>query len=73
MDDSEVMRHCVIHRYASSQGHATGLLKLQNLLVRELARELVEHLTNGMISCLIVDLFMDPACVSNETFGKWAG
>ena len=73
MEDSVVMRNCVIHRYASTQGHARGLLKLRNLLPLELARELVEHLANGMISCLIVDLFMDPACVSNETFGKWAG
>jgi hypothetical protein len=41
------LRNCVIHRYASSQGHATGLLKLQNLLVRELARELVEQPAKG--------------------------
>jgi hypothetical protein len=49
------------------------LLKLRNLLALELARELVERLANRMISCLIVDLFIDPACVSGETFDKGAG
>ena len=67
---SESLRHCVIHRYASTQGHARGLLKLRNLLPLELARELVEQLANRMISCLIVDLLTDLACVSDETCDK---
>ena len=70
---SVVLRNCVIHRYASTQGHARGLLKLRNLLALELARELVEQLANRMISCLIVDLFIDLSCVSGETFDKGAG
>ena len=67
------MRHCVIHRYASSQGHARGLLKLRNLLARELALELVEQLAKRMISCLMMDLFIDPTCVYDETVDKGAG
>ena len=63
---SESLRHCVIHRYASTQGHARGLLKLRNLL----ALELVEQFANRMISCLMVDLFTDTACVSDETCDK---
>jgi hypothetical protein len=49
------------------------LLKLRDLLALELAREPVEQLANRMISCLIVDLFIDPACVSDETLDKGAG
>jgi hypothetical protein len=49
------------------------LLKLRDLLARELALELVEQLANRMISCLMVDLFIDPACVLDETFDKGAG
>ena len=60
---SECLRHCVIHRYASPQGHVTGLLKLRDLLALELALELVEQLAKRMISCLIMDLVIDPACV----------
>ena len=49
------------------------MLKLRNLLALELARELLEQLTNRMIRCLMVDLFIDLACVSDETFDKGAG
>ena len=69
----KVLRHCVIHRYASFSGHARGLLKLRNLLAREGVEQLAEQLANRMISYLILDLYMDHACVSGETFGKGAG
>ena len=62
------LRNCVIHRYASSQGQASGFLKLQNLL----ARELVEQLAKRMISYLMMDLFIDPTCVADETLDKGA-
>ncbi len=54
-------------------GYATGLLRLRDLLALELARELVEQLANRMISCLIVDLYIDPFCVSDETLDKGRG
>jgi len=49
------------------------LLQLRNLLALELAREPVEQLAKRIISYLIVDLFIDSACVSDEILDKGGG
>lgn len=64
-----ILRHCVIHRYASSLGHACALLKLRSLL----AEEEVERLVDAMISHLIMDLAIDPYRVLDETLDNGAG